>query len=59
MSWSKVDKPFDKPLRWWYHKLLCEFCYHFYGATKGYYRHLNKLCGYGWNLYGKPMWGKK
>ncbi len=52
MSWSKVKQPFKKSLRWWYHKILCELAYKFHGSGKGYYRHLNKMCVLGWNLYG-------
>lgn len=60
MSWSKINKPFKKPLKWWYHKILCEFWY--WGDTKlnhpnalaNYYNHLEGMCGQGFNLYGNP-----
>lgn len=54
MGWSKVRKPLKKPVGWWYHKLLCEAGY-FFGSTKGYYRHLNALCKFGFNLYGEAI----
>lgn len=52
--WSPVSNPSEKPLRWWYHKVLCEWYY----ARKNdgmYYHHLNKLCDMGWNLYGQKF----
>lgn len=59
MAWSKVDKTYNKPLMWWFHKLLCEFYYWVamrktWYITK-YYEHLNKLCKYGFNLYGEKI----
>lgn len=63
MSWSKVYKPFQKPLLWWYHKILCETFY-FIGhlinneriyifSNRKYNYHLNKLCDKGFNLCGE------
>ncbi|HWB91961.1 MAG TPA: hypothetical protein VG605_08920 [Puia sp.] len=54
MAWSKVYQPWQKPLRWWFHKLLCEWNY-FEDDMPGYYRHLNALCKEGYNLYGKKL----
>jgi hypothetical protein len=52
MSWSRVCKG-PKPLRWWYHKLLCEFWYAI-GNTSGYYKHLNIMVRkYRIDLYGR------
>lgn len=62
MVWSKVNKPLRKPIGWWYHKILCEFGYYVYSTSKyrsfgltTYYAHLNKLCKYGFNLYGDKI----
>lgn len=45
-----------KPVMWYYHKILCEFGYKFFGASKMYYKHLNIMCDrYGFNLYGTPI----
>ena len=56
MSWSKV-KSGNKPLMWWYHKILCEFWWHV-GNLKQYYKSLDRLCSYGFNLYGQKFKGK-
>lgn len=57
MSWSKVKKG-KKPLMWWYHKIMCEIGWHWFGhSSKKYYNHLNKMCELGFNLYGEP-WPK-
>ena len=54
MSWAKVKKG-KKPLRWWYHKILCEFWYSI-NNDKRYYRHLNIMCDrYGITLYGENI----
>jgi hypothetical protein len=53
MSWSRVKKG-KKPVGWWYHKVLCEAAWAFKNTT-GYYHHLDKLCGYGFNLYGQEI----
>lgn len=55
MSWSKVNNKYRKPFGWWYHKVLCELWW--YGGDRGkhYYHHLNKLCDYGFNLYGDKI----
>ena len=56
MAWSKVKKGIDKPLGWWYHKVMCEFKYHFKSSGNGYYYHLNKMCDkYSINLYGERI----
>lgn len=58
MSWSKVSKEHKKPLMWWYHKIMCEFWWHLVYNGKylqRYYSHLNKLCKYGFNLYGEQI----
>lgn len=54
MAWSKVKKPFDKSLKWWYHKILCEIGWSIQGSGKMYYKHLDKLCSHGW-LYGEQI----
>lgn len=46
-----------KPLRWWYHKILCEIgwlCRYKYGWNM-YYHHLDMCCLNGFNLYGEPI----
>ena len=54
MGWSKVDKSFRKPLGWWYHKILCEFSWHFIDHDYWYYYHLDKMIKkYKINLYGE------
>jgi hypothetical protein len=53
--WSKVEKPFEKPLKWWYYKVLCEIGYALHGSSSMYYRNLHKLCAFGWNLYGQKL----
>lgn len=56
MSWAKV-KPGKKPLKWWWHKILCEIGYAMrrIDSCKMYYYHLEKLCKQGFNLYGEPI----
>jgi hypothetical protein len=60
MSWSKV-KPGKKPLMWWYHKILCEIGYKYFGSGSDvYYKHLEIMCDkYGFNLYGEPGYKKQ
>lgn len=59
--WARVKNPSEKPLKWWYHKFLCELGYFIsdkYYPSWGlrlYYRQLNKMCDIGWNLYGNPV----
>ena len=60
MAWSKVNKPFKKPLGWWYHKIMCEFGYWWEKEANSvtgmriYYNHLNIMCNkYHINLYGE------
>ena len=62
MAWAKVKNPMTKPIGWWYHKLICELGYYLYEHTfkrslglSMYYNHLNKLCEYGFNLYGDKI----
>jgi len=55
MACSKVNKQFKKPVKWWFHKIMCELSYKLYGSGKWYYLHLNKLCDLGFNLYGEPF----
>lgn len=61
MAWSKVNKPKEKPIKWWYHKLLCEFGWWsrqrigFVTGMRIYYNHLDKLCKLGYNLYGDKI----
>ena len=54
-GWTPVINPKEKPLRWWYHKILCEIGW---ARRKKicetmYYAHLHCLCDLGWNLYGE------
>ncbi len=62
MAWSKVRKdnaPY--PMKWWYHKILCEFGYwreKKFRSVQGmgqYYYHLQKMCQLGYNLYGDKV----
>lgn len=62
MAWSKVEKPFRKPLGWWYHKFMCEighFIEQKFNSLQGmamYYNHLSVMCDkYGYNLYGQKL----
>jgi len=62
MAWSKVKKPFNKPIGWWKHKILCEFGYwkeQKFNSIQGmgeYYYHLQQMCEkYGYNLYGERI----
>lgn len=60
MAWSKVKYPTEKPLIWWYHKVMCEFGWMVRSDGFGmYYKHLNKLCDLGWNLYGDRITSNK
>lgn len=55
MSWSKVNKPFDKPIGWWYYKIMCEF-YYWRGNHFLYYRYLYKMTNkYKITLYGDKL----
>lgn len=49
------EKDFRYPFKWWWHKIWCELSYEIWGAGRGYYRHLNRLCETGYNLYGDWM----
>ena len=52
-SWTAVDMSFSKPLGWWYHKVMCELSYVFFGLSSGYEYHLNVMVReFGINLYG-------
>lgn len=57
MAWSKITGKEKKPLKWWIHKLLCE--YGWLVRNKDYYRtyyhHLNMCCKCGFNLYGEKI----
>ena len=54
MGWSKVNTKFRKSFGWWYHKIMCELAYYFYGSGKRYYYHLYKMVDkYKINLYGE------
>lgn len=65
MAWSKVSNQHKKPLRWWYHKILCEFFYwlstRWFCVSRSeslgwYYNHLNAMCcKCKFNLYGEPI----
>jgi len=60
MIWRKV-KSGSKPFMWWYHKIMCEIGYSFFGSTSNtYYKHLHIMCDkYGFNLYGEKSSYKK
>lgn len=59
MSWSKVNNKHCKPLKWWYHKVMCEFWYHIYlyrsFSQSKYYYHLNECIKTGYNIYGERI----
>jgi hypothetical protein len=62
MAWAKVQKPFEKPLGWWIHKILCELSWYAYkkgiyeNAMDHYYHHLNVMVKrYNINLYGEEL----
>ncbi len=57
MSWSKVNNKNEKPFKWWYHKILCELGWIFRKCdySNFYYKHLRKLCLFGFNLYGDKI----
>lgn len=57
-DWSKVNRKYKRPLKWWFYKALCE--YHYWrsrnqGDVKKYYYYLDKCCKAGFNLYGEPI----
>jgi hypothetical protein len=57
MSWSKV-KSGKKPLGWWYHKILCEIGWSFFGGSYSqmYHNHLKSMVNkYRINLYGERI----
>lgn len=46
------------PIGWWWHKIWCEVGYairRIIRTDKMYYRHLDQLCEYGFNLYGEKI----
>lgn len=57
MGWAKVDSEHRKPLKWWFHKLMCEYGWLIRDKDcwNTYYHHLNKCCYLGFNLYGKKI----
>lgn len=57
MSWSKVDKKHVKPLKWWSHKILCEFFWlvRIKDSYANYHKHLTEFCKTGFNLYGEKI----
>jgi hypothetical protein len=57
-QWSKVTSKGYKPLRWWWHKVLCEIGWNMrklIGTERMYRYHLDKLCKTGFNLYGRKF----
>ena len=60
--WSPVNNPIQKPIGWWYHKILCELGYFIemkistsFGSQM-YYNHLDFMIDkYGFNLYGDRL----
>lgn len=57
MAWSKVTKKYNKPWRWWMHKLFCEWGWIVKDKDNyaTYYHHLNMCCKQGFNLYGEKI----
>ena len=55
MGWAKVNSKHKKPLGWWYNKIMCEIAWNFIDHSKTYYKYLNRLCDYGFNLYGDKI----
>jgi hypothetical protein len=62
MAWAKVKKTFQKPIGWWFHKILCELSWYVYkntydnNAMNHYYHHLNIMVKkYKINLYGEDI----
>ena len=54
MSWSKVNSKHNKPLRWWLHKILCEYGWIVRNKDNyATYHHHSDMCSkLGYNLYG-------
>lgn len=57
MAWAKVDKEHRKPLRWWIHKILCEYGWlvRHKDNYATYNHHLNMCVKQGFNLYGQKI----
>lgn len=58
MSWANVKNPYQKPIGWWYYKILCEIGWSLRNVLKWnlYYWALNKMCSkYKINLYGNNI----
>jgi hypothetical protein len=57
MEWTSIVTDFPKPLGWWYHKVMCELSFNFFGVySHGYNFHLNVMVKkYGINLYGNRI----
>jgi len=57
MSWSKVSSEHKKPLRWWLHKILCEYGWLVRDKdNSATYNHHLKVCSdLGFNLYGDKI----
>jgi hypothetical protein len=53
MAWSKVKKG-KYPIRWWYHKIMCEFFY-WIGMDLEYFSHVTRCCDCGFNIYGEKI----
>lgn len=60
MSWTKVEKGYEKPLKWWAHKVCCEWGLYVYKKDEGktYYHHLYMLMKCGFQLDGTPITNK-
>lgn len=52
MRWTKVNKPLNKPVRFWFHKILLEF-YHTLGNMQSYTYHSNRLYEIGYYKNGE------
>jgi hypothetical protein len=57
MAWSKVSSEHKKPLRWWLHKILCEYGWLIKDKDcwKTYNHHLKMCCDLGYNIYGQKI----
>jgi hypothetical protein len=57
MGWSKVSLDYKKPLRWWLHKILCEYGWLLRNKDNSatYHHHLKMCFELGFNLRGEKV----
>jgi len=57
MGWSKVNSKYDKPFKWWFHKILCEYGWLISESDNfaTYHFHLKKCHDLGFNIYGDKI----